>query len=578
MKKKYIAIICIIILIIIAVSAFFLIKNNIDSKKTYEIAKIEEYNYFVLRQDDKYGVIDRQGNILINPTYAEVKIPNPEKAVFVCKEENDNIKILNNNNEELMTEYEQIEPIKLKNIQSDLMYEKSVLKYKKDNKYGLINFEGKEITKPEYDEIDSLGYKEGELLVKKDNKYGIMNINGYLMIPTEYDQISVDKYYTDENSYKDAGYIVSITTNEGYRYGYINKDGKKLLETEYNELSRINEIENSQDVYILCAKNGQYGINKNEENIIPNEYQSITYNEANNIFIVERSKKYGVRNINGKEIIPVEYSQIDTTGIYIYAQNQEENKVFNSLGEEQNISSNIEILNTDNENYRIKIDSTNGTKYGVVNKNNEQIIEEKYNYIKYLSDNYFIASAENGKLGIIDDKDSPKLELKYDAIEKIYNKDIIQANITSENITELYSKDLQQLCSIQNAIVESNKDYIKIYNDTETKYFNNDGQELQNTDIFPNNNLYSKIENGKWGFVDKMGNVKVDYQYDRVTEFNEYGFAAVQKDGKWGAINQNGEVVIEPTYELNSSETPSFIGKYYKVTYGVGEIYYTDKV
>ncbi len=578
MKKKYIAIICIIILIIIAVSAFFLIKNNIDSKKTYEIAKIEEYNYFVLRQDDKYGVIDRQGNILINPTYAEVKIPNPEKAVFVCKEENDNIKILNNNNEELMTEYEQIEPIKLKNIQSDLMYEKSVLKYKKDNKYGLINFEGKEITKPEYDEIDSLGYKEGELLVKKDNKYGIMNINGYLMIPTEYDQISVDKYYTDENSYKDAGYIVSITTNEGYRYGYINKDGKKLLETEYNELSRINEIENSQDVYILCAKNGQYGINKNEENIIPNEYQSITYNEANNIFIVERSKKYGVRNINGKEIIPVEYSQIDTTGIYIYAQNQEENKVFNSLGEEQNISSNIEILNTDNENYRIKIDSTNGTKYGVVNKNNEQIIEEKYNYIKYLSDNYFIASAENGKLGIIDDKDSPKLELKYDAIEKIYNKDIIQANITSENITELYSKDLQQLCSIQNAIVESNKDYIKIYNDTETKYFNNDGQELQNTDIFPNNNLYSKIENGKWGFVDKTGNVKVDYQYDRVTEFNEYGFAAVQKDGKWGAINQNGEVVIEPTYELNSSETPSFIGKYYKVTYGVGEIYYTDKV
>ena len=578
MKKKYIAIICIIILIIIAVSAFFLIKNNIDSKKTYEIAKIEEYNYFVLRQDDKYGVIDRQGNILINPTYAEVKIPNPEKAVFVCKEENDNIKILNNNNEELMTEYEQIEPIKLKNIQSDLMYEKSVLKYKKDNKYGLINFEGKEITKPEYDEIDSLGYKEGELLVKKDNKYGIMNINGYLMIPTEYDQISVDKYYTDENSYKDAGYIVSITTNEGYRYGYINKDGKKLLETEYNELSRINEIENSQDVYILCAKNGQYGINKNEENIIPNEYQSITYNEANNIFIVERSKKYGVRNINGKEIMPVEYSQIDTTGIYIYAQNQEENKVFNSLGEEQNISSNIEILNTDNENYRIKIDSTNGTKYGVVNKNNEQIIEEKYNYIKYLSDNYFIASAENGKLGIIDDKDSPKLELKYDAIEKIYNKDIIQANITSENITELYSKDLQQLCSIQNAIVESNKDYIKIYNDTETKYFNNDGQELQNTDIFPNNNLYSKIENGKWGFVDKTGNVKVDYQYDRVTEFNEYGFAAVQKDGKWGAINQNGEVVIEPTYELNSSETPSFIGKYYKVTYGVGEIYYTDKV
>ena len=477
-----------------------------------------------------------------------------------------------------MTEYEQVEPIKLKNIQSDLMYEKSVLKYKKDNKYGIINFEGKEITKPEYDEIDSLGYKEGELLVKKDGKYGVMNINGYLIIPTEYDQIAVDKYYTDENSYKDDGYIVSLTTNEGYRYGYINKDGEKILETEYNELSRINDIENSQDVYILCAKNGQYGVNKNEENIIQNEYQSIIYNEVNNIFIVERSKKYGVRDINGTEIIPIEYSQIDTTGIYIYAQGEDGEKVFNAVGEEQDISANIQILNTNSENYRIKIDSSNGTKYGVVDKENNQIIEQKYNYIKYLSDNYFIVSTENGKLGIIDDKENPKLELKYDSIENVYSKDIIQATVANENIIEIYSKNLEQLCNMQNAIVESNKEYIKIYNDTETKYFDNNGQELKNTDIFPNNTLFSKMENGKWGFIDKLGNVKVDYQYDKVTEFNEYGFSAIQKDGKWGAINQNGEIVIEPTYELNSTIVPSFIGKYYKVTYGVGEIYYTDKV
>ena len=32
--------------------------------------------------------------------------------------------------------------------------------------------------------------------------------------------------------------------------------------------------------------------------------------------------------------------------------------------------------------------------------------------------------------------------------------------------------------------------------DVETKYFNNEGQELKNTDIFPNNILFSKMENG----------------------------------------------------------------------------------
>ena len=50
------------------------------------------------------------------------------------------------------------------------MYEKSVLKYSKDGKYGIINFNGKKITNAIYEEIDTLQFKEGELLVKKRRK------------------------------------------------------------------------------------------------------------------------------------------------------------------------------------------------------------------------------------------------------------------------------------------------------------------------------------------------------------------------------------------------------------------------
>lgn len=35
-------------------------------------------------------------------------------------------------------------------------------------KFGLINYEGKVITKPIYEEISSVKYKEGEILAKKD--------------------------------------------------------------------------------------------------------------------------------------------------------------------------------------------------------------------------------------------------------------------------------------------------------------------------------------------------------------------------------------------------------------------------
>lgn len=484
---------------------------------------------------------------------------------------------MNERKEEILTQYEKVEAIRLKNVASDLMYEKSVLKYYENGKYGLIDFLGKQITKPIYDEIDSLSYKEGELLVKQNDKYGVINIKGKIIVNIEYNQISVDGYYTDENQYKYAGYIVLNKTQEGYRYGYINSKGKVILETQYNELSRIDDIEDNENVYLIGAKNGQYGVIKNKKDLIPNEYQSIRYDSTNHVLVVEKSKKYGISNLEGKLIVPVEYDQIDITGIYLYAQNNQGITVYNNNGTEANIDTNIAILNTSNDRYRIRINSQNGTKYGVIGSDGKQIIKEKYNYIEYLFDDYFIVSSDNGKLGIIDNKENRKVEIKYDSIQKIYGTSVTQFIENLSNTILLYDKDMKNICEMVNATVETEGDYIRIYNQTETRYFNKEGKELKNTDIYSNNKLFSKIQDDKWGFVDKEGNIIVNYQYDKVTEFNEYGFAAIKKDGKWGAINEQGQEVVEPIYELKEELEPNFIGKYYQVKYGFGEFYYTDE-
>lgn len=575
MKKTFrirMTIIAIIVICVIAIGIYQLIKIK---NKQYEIEKVTEYNYFVLKQDNLYGVINRNGDIIIESQYDDIKIPNPQKAVFVCYS-GENVEILNDKKEAILTQYQKVEAIRLKNIASDLMYEKSVLKYEENGKYGLINFEGKKITKAIYDEIDSLPYKEGELTVKQDGKYGVINIKGNKKVNIEYDQITVDGYYTEENQYKYAGYIVSNTTEEGYRYGYINYNGEKIEEIEYNELSRVTHIEDNENVYILCAKNGQYGITKNGKELIKNEYQSIHYDEVNKLFSIEKSKKYGIVDLTGKMIIPVEYKQIDINGIYLYAQNDQGTTVYSNQGNQVNIDTDIAIIETQNEKYRIRIDSSKQNGYGIIGKDGKQIIEEKYNYIEYLYDNYFIVSNENSKLGVIDDKENVKIEIKYDSIQKIENTQIIQTTITQENTTQLYSNEMNQICEMENALVETNDNYIKIYNDEQTKYFNKEGKELTNAEVYPNNQLFAKEDSGKWGFVDKNGNVVIDYKYEKITEFNQYGFAAVKLDGKWGVINSQGKTIIEPTYELKEQIEPSFIGKYYKVTYGFGEFYYTD--
>ena len=207
MKKKNIVMIVIVLLIIIAIAGWFIYRQIEKNGREYEIEKInvQDYAYSILRQEGKYGVINNSGDVVINPTYTNVIIPNPQKAVFICYDENNTTKVLNQNNEQIFSEYAQLQPIRLKNIASDLMYEKNLLTYKQDDKIGLINLEGEVIANPIYETIEGLPYKEGELLVKLDGKYGVINNKGNNLVEPEYDQITVDNYTTEEEGYKRAG-------------------------------------------------------------------------------------------------------------------------------------------------------------------------------------------------------------------------------------------------------------------------------------------------------------------------------------------------------------------------------------
>ena len=578
MKKKYIIILVIVLLIIIAIAGWFIYGQIEQSGREYEIEQIanENYQYFILRQDGKYGVLNRTGDIVVEPEYTNIIIPNPEKAVFICYDESNNTTIFNQNHEQILTGYSQIQPIRLKNVASDLMYEKNMVTYVQEEKMGLMNLEGEILADPIYETIEALPYKEGELLVTLEGKVGVMNNKGNYLVEPEYDQITVDNYTTEENGYRYAGYIVSNTTDEGYRYGYVNVDGNMILQPEYTEVSRIIDIQDNNNIYLIVAQNGQYGMFKNQEQIIGNEYQSISYNSENNTLTLEKTKRFGVATLDGNIIIPVEFSQIDTTGRYIYATNTEGTvSVYQQDGTPAEIDSNVYILDTDSENYQIKIDTAQGSAYSILNQSGDQITTTNYTYINYLYDNYFIVSVSGGKVGVINDKEEPVIPIQYDAIEKLDGTDYIVTRLSENSSTQLYDKNFNQLCDMANAIVDTEDTYVKVYNDTETKYFDLEGNEIQNTDALPNNQIYAKAQDGRWGFVDKSGNVVVDYIYDKATDLNAYGYAGILLDGKWGVVNSQGEVIVEPTYTFNAKTEPEFIKEYYKVEYGYGEFYFT---
>lgn len=442
-----------IILVIVLITGFF-VYNHI--KKSYDVEEIVEEKYFLLLNDNNIGVIDNKGNIIITPQYFAVHIPNPSKPIFVCYYDYDEAtggyrtKIVNEQGTELFTKYNKIETISLNDIETSMPYEKKVLKYEREGKYGLIDLKGSLVTKAIYDSIDGLSNKEGELLISQDGKYGVINTKGAELIKPEYDYISGDEYYNADKKYALSGYVLGVKTTDGYRYGYMNYKRKKLLDTEYNEIIRLGGIgseDTDKDVFLVAKKNGQYGLIKNKKVVIDFRYQSIDYSGVNNLFIVTRSTKSGVYNSIGKKILSVKYDEVQVNNTYIETKSGDETAYYNLLG----------------------------------NRIDKSTIKEE-------------------------DKNEEK-------------------EATTNEVT---------------------------------------------------GKLIPKEKDGKWGFVNSNSNVVVDYKYEKVTEFNKYGFAGVKLNGKWGSIDENGNIVAEPIYNLDSSYEVEFIGKYYKVVYDYKTVYYSD--
>ena len=184
MKQKkiwIIGIIVVIILLAIGVGVGVLIY---ESKYQYEIEEVTKYQYNLLYVDEKYGVIDENGNILIEPIYDIIQIPNPSKPVFICMKDYQadkreyQVEVLNEKKEQIFQEFERVEAISLKEENSTVPYEKSVLKFKQNGLYGIMDYQGNILVEAQYDEIQGFPYKEGILKILKNGKYGVMNIKG----------------------------------------------------------------------------------------------------------------------------------------------------------------------------------------------------------------------------------------------------------------------------------------------------------------------------------------------------------------------------------------------------------------
>nr|MCR5146971.1 WG repeat-containing protein [Clostridia bacterium] len=564
------------------VFAIVLVTIIINVNKTpnldYQLEEVKEINYMVVMDNNKYGVINKNGDVLIEPYYDEVQIPNPSKPLFICMYDYDvdknqyKIKVFNDKKEQILYQYVVVEAIPLNSGISPIPYEKSVLKFKEKDKYGLIDFNGKVIAKAKYDDIQSFDYNEGLLLVKKHDKYGIININGVTVVKEKFDKIESDAYYEEGSNYKKSGYIVAMKKGDSYKYGFISNKGKKILDTKFDQIARLKDTAKNDDIYLVAFEKGKAGFYKNNKKILKNEYEDIGYDDNNNCLILQQNGKQGLADFNGNVTIEIKYDNIYISGRYVNAQDGNNIDIYDyTTKKKMKYPDVVGINQTASKKYSIAI--MKNDKFRVFDSILSELKEEEYDSLEFAYDNCFI-TFKDGKFGIVDSKGNKVIDFKYNLIQKIPNSNVIEAINNDKNTIDFIS-DGKVVLSTNNSQMYIKDKYIVVESNNNRSYLDYNGNVVENKDVLKNE-LYASRKGKKWGFVNENGEYVINPTYDFVTEFNEYGFAGVKKDGKWGSINLKGEIIIEPTYVIDL-DSPNFIGQYYENYVMYGESYFTNK-
>lgn len=570
------ALIIIAILIIVGIVVFVI---NTQKHKKITPTEVSDYNYFVTEIDGKYGVIDKTGKTIIEPQYEYIQIPNPEKPIFVCLYDYNvetreyNSKVLNESGKEILTQYSKVQAIPNNNTSINNSYQTNILKYKDNDKFGLISVDGKKITNAIYENIETLEYKDGMLKIKKDDKYGVIDISGNEIIKPEYNSIIADGYYDQNSKYEKAGYIINIRTDEGYRYGYINCKGKQTLDTMYTNIKRLTDIKDDSNVYLITYKNGQAGLLKNGQTIIQNEYEDIEYDSTSQMLSLQKNAKQGLYDLSGNMVLPIQYEELTFAGKYINAKKDNKLLVFDLAGVLQNDDSYKNVISVDDGKYSITTNRSN--YYGVIDSNKAVVIENKYSYIEYAFDNYFIVS-QNGKSGVINTNSNVAIPIEKNVVQNIKGTNIIQTLDSKTNVSEIYNKKMEKISTQKDAHIYIEDKYIEIISADNIEYFDFDGNKKEANQIF-DNEVFAKEQNGKWGYVDKNGNTVLDFKYDMATNINKYGFGAIKQNGKWGVVDSKAKIIKEPVYKLTSYK-PNFIGEYYEIGNNYQISYYSNEI
>ena len=186
-------------------------------KPIYDMADLFYDERAVVMKDNKYGCIDPKGKVVIPLIYDGLKRFTNGITVVEC-----------DGKYQVVDKYGQAITKAIYTACGEEGFSEGLVLvgYYDENKYGLVDKNGREIVPVNFQYGDFGRCHDGFIPIKKGNKWGFLDKNGKQVIPCRFDEV---RDFSD-------GYAV---IKKNGIYGYIDTDGKCTLDIDDAELNRV---------------------------------------------------------------------------------------------------------------------------------------------------------------------------------------------------------------------------------------------------------------------------------------------------------------------------------------------------
>ncbi|MEM8895617.1 MAG: WG repeat-containing protein, partial [Bacteroidota bacterium] len=422
-------------------------------------------------------------------------------------------------------------------------------------------------------------------------KTGLFDLNGGIVLPPQFKAIDLDE--NGKAAVLDFDQWKAFTHDKAIQFELVGDVirglSQNVLLTEQDGNSR------------LFTSNGEF-----IDSLLYDDVELLD----STLLLIRKGNKFGVREIGGRAILSIDHDEIIYASPFFYTRSEQGWHIHNKFGRRLTRRAQLEIVPggqtlvpakrdrywgyldyTGKQAISYKYDSAqpfNGpcaivkylNGYGVINAFGQWVIQPNHESISILSNDLFlvrngahrqlmntlgrvvfetyneiiehpmrlIERRAEGKLGFVDPKGIPELDLAYDSISEILNdKYVILVRDDLYSLVDLDGRMIISEYSGFEEILPFTEGLIGMKKEGKYGYFTLDGKlrianQYEMVGIWQDSRGPIMLK-GKWGFVDLQERLVVQPYYDEVSPYVD-GVSIARKGDLYGLLDKEGNEVV----------------------------------